>query len=942
MASYTDQIMQNSPYVQQLPLEAMAQVGMYKQQKYEEGVQRIQGQIDKVAGLDIYKDVDKQYLQSKLNELGSKLKTVAAGDFSNFQLVNSVAGMATQVGKDDKVINAVNSTAWYRKQSERIQKDIDEGKSDPSNIYNFQKQANPWLESKEAGAKFNGTYSPHFDVFKFAKETFDAVLPDGHSFDEIYQLGPDGKPLTVKSKDKNGKVTETLVYSPTMTRLEQEGRFPEKVKETLAQIFSDPRVAKQLGITGEYNYKDYNSDALGEKVLQQKNDLLNDYDDKLADLNAKKAKGEDVQNQIDKLIQKREYINSSYDSYIEMAATNPDAVRAELYKDDITTRYTTMFGQIKDKKQVMANPAWNAQFEMQKEANAQSRWAQQLGWDKTKYANDQLWKEKEFNQKWEIAVLGAQKKGILPGQPGYGQGAGPGGLTPEQGNQMSDLDVVHLAEQDYNNAAHGFIDQSAEFIWNSSGFDAIPVNQNRIKSLMSGGKNTRKEAIKIVLNELAERRNMPVEDFMAQYTNKATTTYNNLSPEQKAKNPLLADQYKMFTSAKRDFDGLASVKKTVDAETAKMFGSSVSKDLTMRDIKPQTIQVNGKQYNLSKDDIYDMAVYLKGNLSSFGTLTNDEGANSAAKSAEARLAARGNGELIDDLLSSKILNRAYRGGPLTFAVSAAKGLFGLKEAWKGLRHPGDTDDPYGQVGKVFDLIDNDQYTGAIKGKAAIIKNAYGMKPNLKVGLMTGDAETDRQTLYNISRWAGEYGTKAGEKLNVSPDFEGFRSGLNEDPSKNTFSAQTIIDQNGMPQIEVVLYDPKDKKRLGGMTIQPDEAAKINLNVNNLYEPKSISILRNKINFNDGKTSAGNPSDKTTYTQGDVYFDDGDFNNLRNSGFSAKGNIVYSNGMYYPFVYVQDGNGSKVRQLPGDPDLQVCVSRIKGLDPTLAKKILIEK
>ena len=93
MASFTDKPMQFNPYIQQLPVEEMVKVGMIKQDQYDKGVQKIQGQIDQVAGLDIYKDVDKAYLQSKLNQLGGNLTTVAAGDFSNFQLVNSVGGM---------------------------------------------------------------------------------------------------------------------------------------------------------------------------------------------------------------------------------------------------------------------------------------------------------------------------------------------------------------------------------------------------------------------------------------------------------------------------------------------------------------------------------------------------------------------------------------------------------------------------------------------------------------------------------------------------------------------------------------------------------------------------------------------------------------------------------------------------------------------------------
>ena len=111
MASWTDKIPTFNPYVAQLPVEAMVQVGMYKQKQYDEGIQKIQTNIDNVAGLDIAKESDKVYLQSKLNQLGNDLKIVAAGDFSNFQLVNSVNGMTNQIVKDANVQAAVASTA---------------------------------------------------------------------------------------------------------------------------------------------------------------------------------------------------------------------------------------------------------------------------------------------------------------------------------------------------------------------------------------------------------------------------------------------------------------------------------------------------------------------------------------------------------------------------------------------------------------------------------------------------------------------------------------------------------------------------------------------------------------------------------------------------------------------------------------------------------------
>jgi hypothetical protein len=62
----------------------MVKVGMQKQQQYNEGYQKIQESIDQVAGLDIGRDVDKSYIQSKLNDTGNRLKGIAGGDFSNF------------------------------------------------------------------------------------------------------------------------------------------------------------------------------------------------------------------------------------------------------------------------------------------------------------------------------------------------------------------------------------------------------------------------------------------------------------------------------------------------------------------------------------------------------------------------------------------------------------------------------------------------------------------------------------------------------------------------------------------------------------------------------------------------------------------------------------------------------------------------------------------
>lgn len=177
MSSWTDNIQQLTsfkPYTSQLPVEAMTKVGMEKQRRYEEGIEKIQSSIDRVAGLDIVRDVDRQYLQSKLNNLGSTLKTVAGGDFSESQLVNSLAGMATKIGKDQNVVNAVSSTRYYRKGLEDMQAAIKEGKSSPSNEWLFKSNAAKWLQSTDINEQFSDNYLPYTDAKKHALEVIKA------------------------------------------------------------------------------------------------------------------------------------------------------------------------------------------------------------------------------------------------------------------------------------------------------------------------------------------------------------------------------------------------------------------------------------------------------------------------------------------------------------------------------------------------------------------------------------------------------------------------------------------------------------------------------------------------------------------------------------------------------------------------------------------------
>jgi ribosomal protein L17 len=248
MASFTDLIPQFNPYIQQLPVEAMVKVGMEKQKRYDEGIQKIQTQIDSIAGLDIAQDAQRTYLQSKLNELGNNLKGVAAGDFSNFQLVNAVGGMTSQIVKDPRIVNALSSTKAYRKGMEDMATLTKEGKASSSRTWEFKNAANAWLNG-DVDASFNTLYKPYTNYRKNATEIIKGLTGDSSIKDDAFDIDAKGN----------------MVIKDAMTRTKLAGISPEKVQQALLSGLS-PDDWEQMSVDGRYNYANTTPESFSESV----------------------------------------------------------------------------------------------------------------------------------------------------------------------------------------------------------------------------------------------------------------------------------------------------------------------------------------------------------------------------------------------------------------------------------------------------------------------------------------------------------------------------------------------------------------------------------------------------------------------------------------------------------------------------------------------------
>jgi hypothetical protein len=280
MASFTDQITKFNPYVQQLPVEAMVQVGMRRQAKYDEGVEKIQSYIDNIAGLDVIKPIHKEYIQSKLNELGGKLKTVAAGDFSNQQLVNSIGGMTTQIIKDPTVQNAVYSTQRVRKVQGDMEAAKKAGKSGIENEVWANDEISSWINDGNAQTTFNGEFVEYTDLDKQLRDLASKLKEAENSVDIPFKTNADGRILYYSPvKDAKGKVIridESLDPSKgvpekddAMKRIKTKGLGAQKILNNFYDSLSE-NDKRQLKITGNYHYRGATKDTF-------KNDIVNTY-----------------------------------------------------------------------------------------------------------------------------------------------------------------------------------------------------------------------------------------------------------------------------------------------------------------------------------------------------------------------------------------------------------------------------------------------------------------------------------------------------------------------------------------------------------------------------------------------------------------------------------------------------------------------------------------
>jgi hypothetical protein len=414
MASYTDNSpTQFDPYVSQLPIiEEMSKITMERQQRYDQGIQKIQTQIDNVAGLDVIRDVDKQYLQSRLNELGTNLKSVAAADFSNNQMVTSTAGMAARIAKDPIIQNSVISTQRVRKSMSERDVANREGKGAVENDWWLDKNINQYLNNSDAKASFTGSYLQYRDIKPKMLKVLKSLHESGKDEQVPWEANSDG----------------TVNYGKTAAAMVEKGwkGITSGQIENAIRASFDQSDLRQMDISGQYQFRNYTPGNLAIHAQAQYNQGIATVESRIAYLQkfAESHKGPKQTSQYNEAIKTikelqtsigeggefKNQLKSQLDANLQSILTNPDGVKAEMYKNGLVKEFANAHSWEETAIKYLANPYleaehWEKKFGIDL-ALANSTIAHQRETERVARGNLTI-SQKEFELKEKAAIGGA-------------------------------------------------------------------------------------------------------------------------------------------------------------------------------------------------------------------------------------------------------------------------------------------------------------------------------------------------------------------------------------------------------------------------------------------------------------------------------------------------------------------------------------------------------
>lgn len=402
MSSFTDEIPQFSPYIQQQPISEMATVGMRREQEFQEGIKTAQNYYDSLLQLPIAKQGVQDYVKQKVGQLNQAVGQSISGDFSDRRLLNQIGGLASQISNDPIVQNGVQSTARIQsgmaKQKADQERALKDGKNPTNNINDFNDKVTSYLSDGRIDTPFSEDYTPYVDVIDRALKLFKEQNP-GQTLD--------ADAFYYDSNEMDASGNPVLKVNPVYFK----GVDPSRIQATLNLVYSQPDVQAQLSVDGRQTYKGMDANSMGKYMADNTNASLTNIEEAIKNLQVKQATdpsadGGQITAQIEALKKQADGLKKSFaSSAADLNSGNIEGLKTKLVRDRITSNFINAYAF----KTMEKSPLFDADMEAK-------RFKQQLEafeWTKYKDTFDMNMSEKEYNLKRVKAEEEAKKEGAL-------------------------------------------------------------------------------------------------------------------------------------------------------------------------------------------------------------------------------------------------------------------------------------------------------------------------------------------------------------------------------------------------------------------------------------------------------------------------------------------------------------------------------------------------
>lgn len=172
---------QYNDYIAPMDANDLIKAVEVKQNLYDEGVAQVDAKLHELAGVDIAREQDREYLNQELKKIYQVAQSKASKDFSNPQMVKSFLDIAKPLENDIRFKNAKESTIELRNR----QKTLAEVRAKNPKLYSaanereYMRDLEDWQNNPDPGARLeHKEYVPYKDISEKVMKILKELKPD--------------------------------------------------------------------------------------------------------------------------------------------------------------------------------------------------------------------------------------------------------------------------------------------------------------------------------------------------------------------------------------------------------------------------------------------------------------------------------------------------------------------------------------------------------------------------------------------------------------------------------------------------------------------------------------------------------------------------------------------------------------------------------------------